>query len=98
MASTDNLVDLHLHILPDVDDGVKSLEASVETVRGLYELGFSELVTTPHRDFQRWRYTEEALQKSFKMFASSGSKTKGRRHRSGSEEGDRSECTPAQNR
>ena len=67
MASTDNLVDLHLHILPDVDDGVKSLEASVETVRGLYELGFSELVTTPHRDFQRWRYTEEALQKSFKM-------------------------------
>ena len=65
MATTHNLVDLHLHILPNVDDGVKSLAASLETVRGLCELGFSELVTTPHRDFQRWSYSEEALQESF---------------------------------
>lgn len=41
-------IDLHLHIIPGVDDGVRSLEESLKVCRGLKQLGFDHLVTTPH--------------------------------------------------
>lgn len=43
-----DLIDLHLHYLPDVDDGVRSLEEGVALCQGLFELGYRQLVTTPH--------------------------------------------------
>jgi protein-tyrosine phosphatase len=42
------LVDLHLHLLPGVDDGARSLEDSVAMARALAALGFSELAPSPH--------------------------------------------------
>ena len=65
MATSHGFVDLHLHALAHIDDGVKSIAAGVEMVKGLSELGFSELVTTPHRDFRRWHYTDTALNDAF---------------------------------
>ena len=65
MAASKGFIDLHLHALAHVDDGVKTVEAGLEMVKGLSELGFSELVTTPHRDFRRWYYTDDALRESF---------------------------------
>jgi protein-tyrosine phosphatase len=41
-------IDLHLHFVPGVDDGVTSLQESVRLCRGLRLLGFERLVTTPH--------------------------------------------------
>ncbi len=41
-------IDLHLHYLPGVDDGVKTLEESLSVCRGLKALGYAQLVTTPH--------------------------------------------------
>ncbi len=49
------MLDVHSHILPEVDDGSKSLEETLECVRGLSEMGFSDLVCTPH--FYPGRYT-----------------------------------------
>ncbi|MCF8217558.1 MAG: hypothetical protein K9J21_01090 [Bacteroidales bacterium] len=40
--------DMHSHLIPGIDDGVKSIEESVEMIRGLHDLGFSKLITTPH--------------------------------------------------
>ena len=65
MAHSQGYIDLHLHALPGVDDGVRSVHDGLAMVEGLSDLGFSELVTTPHRDFQRWRYTDEALLSSY---------------------------------
>ncbi len=42
------MVDVHSHLLPGIDDGVKSLEQSIELIQQFYELGFSKLITTPH--------------------------------------------------
>jgi protein-tyrosine phosphatase len=40
--------DMHSHLLPGIDDGSNSIENSLELVRGMKELGYSRLITTPH--------------------------------------------------
>jgi protein-tyrosine phosphatase len=42
------MIDLHLHLLPGVDDGAKSLEDSLEMARALVSLGFNTLAPSPH--------------------------------------------------
>lgn len=58
-------VDLHLHALPGLDDGVRSVSDSLEMLTGLADFGYTTLVTTPHRDFRRWSYSDESLEQSF---------------------------------
>lgn len=53
--------DLHLHILPGIDDGARSLEASLEMARGLADVGYSRLVATPHTDDRRHPYGRERI-------------------------------------
>lgn len=43
-----NLVDLHTHVLPGIDDGAASLEESVEIARTSARLGTTVLAATPH--------------------------------------------------
>lgn len=40
--------DFHSHILPGIDDGSKSLEESLAMAEAAWELGFTEIVATPH--------------------------------------------------
>lgn len=41
-------VDLHLHLLPGIDDGSKSLEESLEMARALISLGYTQAAPSPH--------------------------------------------------
>lgn len=41
-------IDIHSHLLPGIDDGVKTVEESLEAIQGLMKLGFKGCVTTPH--------------------------------------------------
>ncbi len=41
-------IDLHSHLLPGIDDGVQTLEQSIELVSHFSELGYEKLITTPH--------------------------------------------------
>ena len=43
-----NMVDIHSHILPNIDDGSKSLEESITIIKKLEQLGFTDIVFTPH--------------------------------------------------
>lgn len=47
--------DMHSHLIPGIDDGAQTLEDSIELIKGLKELGFTTLITTPHimSDFYR---------------------------------------------
>ena len=47
-AVINNIVDLHCHLLPDVDDGVETFEESVDILRELADHGIEKLVLTPH--------------------------------------------------
>ncbi|MBR5389145.1 hypothetical protein IK146_01125 [Candidatus Saccharibacteria bacterium] len=42
------MIDLHTHLLPDVDDGVETFDESIEILRELISHGINELVLTPH--------------------------------------------------
>lgn len=41
-------VDLHSHWVPDIDDGVRSVDEGLALLRGLRGLGFERVVATPH--------------------------------------------------
>lgn len=40
--------DVHSHVVPGVDDGAPDMEAALEMVRGMHDLGYSGMVVTPH--------------------------------------------------
>lgn len=44
---------MHSHLIPGIDDGAPDLESSLRLIRGLADLGYRKLITTPHinRDF-----------------------------------------------
>jgi|AntAceMinimDraft_17_1070374.scaffolds.fasta_scaffold00939_2 tyrosine-protein phosphatase YwqE len=42
------LTDMHSHLIPDIDDGAKTMEESLELIRQLSELGYKKLIITPH--------------------------------------------------
>ncbi len=63
--------DIHSHLIPGIDDGAKSMAASLNLVKKLKELGFRKLVTTPHvmvdlyrNDAARIKSGAEALRKA----------------------------------
>jgi len=41
-------VDIHSHLLPGLDDGVKSIEESIYILKILQGLGYRKVITTPH--------------------------------------------------
>jgi len=60
-------IDMHSHLTPGVDDGAKDVENSVHLISGLKELGFSELITTPHTLQDIHPNTRETLTASFNL-------------------------------
>ena len=44
----DNYVDIHSHILYGIDDGSKSINESIEIIKQHKEMGFKDIVVTPH--------------------------------------------------
>ena len=43
-----NYIDCHSHILYGIDDGSKDIDMSVDIIKKMYNLGFKEIVLTPH--------------------------------------------------
>ena len=58
--SGSHVIDIHSHILPDVDDGPKSWEVSVEMCRIAAADGITHMVATPHCN-DRYPYNRERL-------------------------------------
>ena len=40
--------DVHSHLLPGIDDGVKTLEEAARIIEQFIDLGYKKLITTPH--------------------------------------------------
>jgi len=53
---------MHSHLLPGIDDGVQTIEASLELIRGMRELGYQKLITTPHIIWDIFRNTPGIIQ------------------------------------
>jgi len=48
------VIDLHAHLLPEIDDGAESLAEAVALCRRAHEDGCTALVATPHRRRDQW--------------------------------------------
>jgi tyrosine-protein phosphatase YwqE len=57
--------DMHSHLVPAVDDGSKSLEDSLNLIRGLRDKGYTKLITTPHVQLEFYDNNREKLTKHF---------------------------------
>lgn len=41
-------VDFHSHLIPGIDDGAQTLEQSLHLIKGLHDLGYRKIITSPH--------------------------------------------------
>ena len=55
-----HVIDIHCHILPQVDDGSKSWDMSLEMCRMAAEDGIEHIVATPHAN-ERYEYNRQHL-------------------------------------
>lgn len=55
------LVDIHSHLLPGLDDGVKSVEESIYILRIMRDFGYKKVITTPHIMSDSYPNTPESI-------------------------------------
>jgi len=53
--------DMHSHLLPGIDDGAEDMEDSLKLIRGMRELGYKKLITTPHVMWDMYKNTPQII-------------------------------------
>ncbi len=53
--------DIHSHFIPGIDDGAPHLQASIEMLAAMRELGYRKVITTPHSMADGYRNTPEII-------------------------------------
>jgi protein-tyrosine phosphatase len=56
------VTDMHSHLIPGIDDGSPTLEASIELIKGMQSLGYKKLITTPHIGSDVYKNTFDIIQ------------------------------------
>jgi protein-tyrosine phosphatase len=59
--------DMHSHFIPGIDDGAPDMETSVQLIRGMMELGYAKIITTPHIMWDMYRNTPEKILKGLEL-------------------------------
>ena len=54
-------VDMHSHLIPGIDDGAKTIEEAITLIRGLQDLGFQKIITTPHIYKEHYPNTKDGI-------------------------------------
>lgn len=55
------VIDLHCHLLPGIDDGPATMEASVEMARAFVDAGTTTVAVTPHVNWDHLHVTPEVV-------------------------------------
>ena len=59
-------IDFHSHILPEIDDGARTLEESVQLATDMAAWGFERIYCTPHIT-KKFRNTSETIKEKYDM-------------------------------
>ena len=57
--------DMHSHLIPGIDDGSPSLEASIQLIGGMMDLGYRKIITTPHIMWDMYKNTNEIIERGW---------------------------------
>jgi len=60
-------IDIHSHLLPNIDDGVKTINSSLEILRGFEKLGYTKVITTPHIMSDSYPNTKEIIEEKLAL-------------------------------
>lgn len=60
-------IDIHSHIIPGIDDGAKTVEASFELLKKMNDLGIENFVFTPHIMEGVWENSSEKIKNHFNL-------------------------------
>ena len=52
---------MHSHLIPGIDDGAKTIEDSITLIKGLQDLGYKKIITTPHIYKEHYPNTKEEI-------------------------------------
>ena len=52
---------MHSHLLPGIDDGSPDIMNSIRLIKGMMELGYTKLITTPHIMWDMYKNTPEVI-------------------------------------
>ncbi len=55
------LVDIHSHLIPGIDDGVKTTFEAVKLIREFEQMGYKKLVITPHIMSHRYKNSSDII-------------------------------------
>jgi tyrosine-protein phosphatase YwqE len=55
------ITDIHSHLIPEIDDGVKTPEESADMLRAFVKLGYKKVITTPHVMGDYYKNTPEII-------------------------------------
>ncbi len=69
--------DIHSHLIPNIDDGVKSWEESLSILANLQSLGINKVITTPHIMSDYYENTPEIIRSNLEILKSKIAKTEG---------------------
>jgi tyrosine-protein phosphatase YwqE len=61
------VTDLHSHLIPGIDDGVKSYEESIQVIKALCAFGYKKIITTPHIMSDYYKNTPEIIKNGLYM-------------------------------
>lgn len=61
------MIDTHIHIVPDVDDGAKDLDISVQMLNMAINEGVNEMIVTPH--FKMPVYNNQNVENKFSLLS-----------------------------
>jgi protein-tyrosine phosphatase len=61
------VIDLHCHVLPDIDDGPRTLEDALQLCRDAFDAGTRTMIATPHVNWDYPEVTAGAIQARLKV-------------------------------
>ncbi|MBA3899595.1 MAG: capsular biosynthesis protein [Bacteroidetes bacterium] len=53
--------DIHSHLIPGIDDGVQTMEESLQIIKYFSTLGYKKIITTPHIIIDYYKNTSEII-------------------------------------
>ena len=62
---TKGYLDIHSHVLAEIDDGAKNIKESLKLISEMKKMGFSKIIATPHTYPGLYDNTTESIKRSF---------------------------------